>query len=246
MNPAGFWRQLRYALPIEFMPIVRELWLFIAFFLLFPLGFLFFLNTLTVPALRLQILVGAVMMQFALGNINVIAQSIGSEKQSKLYDLWVSLPISPVVFVLAISLSLLPFLMISSVVTLLVAQFGYHFAVLSHWPWLVGGLLLVWASTLGLGFLVGVYGGPPRSINQWAQFVGVVMTFFAPVFYPVSVLPRALQYVAYAWPVTWGSDLLHAIIVGDRALAMLSTAVLVGFSGAWVILIAAGLRWRQS
>ncbi|HEV2449178.1 MAG TPA: ABC transporter permease [Thermoplasmata archaeon] len=237
--------QTRDALEMALRSTFREIGVLLAFVIIFPLGFLFFLGQIATPSLRAQVLVGSVMMEMALLNINVVAQGIGQDKLSKLYDLWVSFPMSPVVYVLSLALSVMPFSFLSAAITLSVGALYFHLALLPLIGPLLIGLLLVWASTIGIGFLIGVYGKSPRAINTNAQFVGIVMTFFAPIFYPVSVLPLPLQYVAYAWPLTWGSAMLVAIIHGAVASALIDGAVLGAYSAAWAVLIGMGLRWRQ-
>ncbi|MCI4372816.1 MAG: ABC transporter permease, partial [Thermoplasmata archaeon] len=193
-----------------------------------------------------QVLVGTIMMETALLNINGLAQSLGNDKATRMFDLWVSMPVSPVVYALSNALSLLPFTLASALITLGVAVGG--FGVTISWaifPLLVGGFVLVWASTLGIGYVVGVYGGTPRQINSTAQIVGVILTFFAPIFYPVSVLPVPLQAVAYLWPLTWGSEFLVALVHGAGGTALLSGSVLIAYVVGWIVLISSGLRWRQ-
>lgn len=225
----------------------RELGLLLGFTILFPLGFLFFLNVLVAPDLRLQVLVGTIMMEMALLNVNSLAQTIGSDKQTKILDLWVSLPIGPVVYALAVALSFLPFSLASAVVTLAVGELAFGLAVSGPvLLLLVGGFVLVWASTLGIGFLIGVYGRSPRQINSLAQLGGILLTFFVPVFYPASVLPLPIRLVAYAWPLTWGAQMLVAVVQGPAATALRSAGVLVAFVLAGGVLIARGMRWREA
>jgi ABC-2 type transport system permease protein len=242
----GTFRALGTATRYMILETTRELGLVLGFTVLFPIGILFFLNVLVAPDMRSQVLVGVIMMEMALLNVNALAQSIGNEKQSKMLDLWVSLPVSPVVYVLGNAFSLLPFTLLSAAVTLSVAVVGFGFVLsVSTIPLLVGGMLLVWGSTLGVGFLIGVYGRTPRQINMWAQMIGVLLTFFAPVFYPLSVLPVPLQYVAAAWPLTWGSSFLLGILHANGSAVLTSGAVLIGFVVLWFVLIGTGLRWRQ-
>lgn len=223
---------------------MRELGILVAFIILFPLAFLFFLGQIVAPAERLQVLVGSIMMEMALLNVNAIAQGIAQDKDTKLYDLYVTLPMSPIVYVGAIALSFLPFSLISAGITLVVGSVWFGLSGVALVP-LVLALLLIWASTLGIGFLIAVYGSSPRQINTNAQFVGIVMTFFAPVFYPVTALPRALQYLAYAWPLTWGAILLQDILHGAMGGVPVAVGVLGAFATVWAALIAFGLRWRS-
>jgi ABC-2 type transport system permease protein len=240
-------RRLATATHMLLVETTRELGIILGFTIIFPIGILFFLNQLVAPDLRVQVLVGTIMMETALLNINGLAQSLGNDKATRVFDLWVSLPVSPVVYALANALSILPFTLASALFTLGVAVTIFHVAIpVATFPFLVGGFVLVWASTLGIGYLVGVYGGTPRQINSTAQIVGVILTFFAPIFYPVTVLPVPLQVLAYAWPLTWGSEFLVAIIHGAGPTVLLSGAVLVGFAAAWMVLIGSGLRWRQA
>ncbi len=236
-------RQTGDALVMSWRGTVRDLGLVLGFVVAFPVGFLFFLGHIAAPSMRVTVLVGSIMMEMALLNINVVAQGIGQDKEKKLYDLYVSLPISPLAYVLSIAFSLLPFTLGSAILTLAVGEVWFGLPTFSV-PLLVAGLLLVWASTLGIGFLIAVYGSSPRQINTNAQLVGVVLTFLAPVFYPVSVLPLPLQYLAYAWPVTWGAILLNNIIRSNAAGAGEAALVLAGFALAWAVLISVGLRWR--
>jgi ABC-2 type transport system permease protein len=239
-------RQTFDATRMLFVETNREVGFILGFTILFPIGILFFLNVLVAPDLRTQVLVGVIMMEMSLLNINSLAQSIGQDKQSKMFDLWVSLPISPVVYVLAIAFTLLPYSLLSAFVTLGVAIAAFGFVL----PWtlippLIGGLVVVWASTLGIGFLIGVYGRSPRQINLWAQLIGILLTFFAPVFYPLTVLPVPLQVLASAWPLTWGTEFLLGIVHGSTMAVLRSGGVLAGFVGLWFVLIGYGLRWRQ-
>lgn len=223
----------------------REVGLVLGFTVFFPLGFLFFLNVLVAPSLRIQVLVGTIMLEMALLNINVLAQSMGQDKSSKMFDLWVSLPVSPAVYTFSNALAYLPFSMASALLTVGVAETVFGIAL--AWTLLVpllAALLLVWLSTLGIGFLIGAFGRSPRQINSMAQLVGIILTFFTPVFYPVTILPSPLRTVAYAWPLTWGSQFLTGVLHGDGATVVTSGAVLSGFVVLWLLLIGLGVRWR--
>lgn len=239
-------RQIGVATDAALRTSFRELGLILGFVVLFPLGFLFFLGAIVQPALRTQVVIGAVMMEMALLNVNVLAQSIGADKESKVYDLWVSLPVSPLVYVVSLALSLLPFSLLSAVVTVAAGVLAFGVVLpLSVVPVLVLGFLLVWASTLGIGFLIAVFGRTPRQINQIAQFVGIIMTFFAPVFYPVTILPEPLRAIAYLWPITWGTVLLTGLVDAQPTTVVEATVVLLVFAVGSIAIIARGLRWRQ-
>jgi|GEM_PF-1442522 len=240
-------RQVGTATRMLLVESTRALGIVLGFTIIFPIGILFFLNVLVAPAVRTQVVVGTIMMEMALLNVNSLAQTMGQDKQSKIFDLWVSLPVSPVVYTFSNALSMLPFSLASALVTLAVAVYGFGVPLaIGTLPLLVGGLILVWGSTMGVGFLIGAYGRSPRQINSYAQLVGVILTFFAPVFYPVTILPLPLQAVAYVWPLTWGSTFLVGILHGSGSAVLLGGSVLAGFVAFWFILIGLGVRWRQA
>lgn len=239
-------RQLDYTMRQFLRGAQRDLGIILAFFLLFPLGFLFFLHILVPVAERAQVLVGAIMMEVALININVLAQSVAQDKQAHLFDLWVSFPIRPMVYVFGNSLPMLPFSLVTAFVTLAAGIYLFHISVAISPLLLLLALILIWSSTAGIGYLVAVYGGNPRQVNMLAQFVGIVMTFFAPVYYPVSALPLPAQYVAYAWPLTWGALLLKDLFDSNTVGALQAVGVLAAFTVGGFALISYGLRWRET
>ncbi len=230
-----------------FKETTRELAIILGFTIVFPVGLLFFLNHLVAPDLRSQVLVGTIMLEMALLNINALAQSIGQDKQTREFDLWVSLPISPVVYVLGTAAVLLPFSIVSALITLAVAVGAFGLAI--AWttvPLLLLGLVLVWGSTMGIGYLIGVFGTSPRQISANAQIIGLILTLFTPVFYPVSALPALLQPVAYLWPLTWGAQTLVAILDGATRTALVGGIALAVYVTIWLVVIARGPRWREA
>ena len=247
MSVVDTFRQTATATRMLMVETTRALGFVLGFTIIFPIGILFFLNVLVPPDLRVQVVVGTIMMEMALLNVNALAQTMGQDKESRIFDFWVSLPVNPVVYTFANALSILPYSLVSALVTLGVAVYGFGVPFsLAVLPLLIGGLLLVWASTFGIGFLIGAFGRSPRQINSYAQLVGVILTFFTPVFYSVTILPPVLRAVAYAWPLTWGSTFLVALLKGAGPAALLSGAVLVGFVVLWFVLIGLGVRWRQT
>lgn len=237
--------QLAYACLISLRAMQRDLAIVVAFFLVFPLGFLFFLTRLVPSGSLSIILVGSVMMEAALINVNVLPQSLANDKATHIYELWVSLPISPATFVAGSALPWLPVSLAISAFTLFIGVTLFGIAVPVSALLILGALFLVWTSTMGLGFLVAVYGGRPRQVNQLAGFMGIIMTFFAPIFYPIADLPVDLRYVAYLWPPTWGALLLQGLFASNIPQSALAAGVLALFSIGGLIIIGLGLRWRE-
>lgn len=232
---------------LQLRTALRDLGPLLMFFFLLPLGILFFLGSLVGSlASQRQILVGSILLETALVNITSTAEQMAQDKQSRMYDLWVSTPVSPLVYLLSISLTNLPLTLVSAASLLLAAEalFGIGLSALAL-AGVFASLLLVFTSTLGIGFLIGAYGRSPRATNTLANFAGAMLGFFAPVYYPVTILPLPWRYLAYGWPLTWGSVLLDDVISGTGGAALLPVGVLAGFSLLWVVWVGKVLRWRE-
>ncbi len=233
---------------LQFRNALRDLGPLLMFFFLLPLGILFFLGHLAGGNLasQRQILVGSILLETALVNITATAEQMAQDKQSRMYDLWVSTPVSPIVYLLSISLTNLPLTLLSAGTLLLAADlfFGIGLSLVALAVVFLA-LLLVFCSTLGVGFLIGAYGWSPRATNTLANFAGSMLGFFAPVYYPVTIIPLPWRYLAYGWPLTWGSILLDGVISGTNGSLLLPVGVLVGFSLLWILLIGRVLRWRD-
>ncbi|MCI4372712.1 MAG: hypothetical protein L3K02_03610, partial [Thermoplasmata archaeon] len=70
MSVVRTFRQLSIATRMLLVESMRELGIVLGFTIIFPIGILFFLNQLVAPDLRVQVLVGTIMMETALLNIN--------------------------------------------------------------------------------------------------------------------------------------------------------------------------------
>ncbi|WP_424535758.1 ABC transporter permease [Sphaerisporangium viridialbum] len=94
----------------------------------------------------------------------------------------------------------------------------------------------------GLGYLVAALVLRWRHAGEVVDSLGYVLAMLAGVAFPVSVLPSALQAVAYAIPVTWAIDISRATALGATPIrpAPVEIGLLVVTSAAWLL---AG-RWQ--
>jgi len=103
-------------------------------------------------------------------------------------------------------------------------------------------LVTVGAVTLGI-FLSAL----ARTELQVVQLIPIVITpqgLLSGIIWPVDSLPRLLQWVAQAFPLTWTNEALRAVMIRGEGLDALGLhlAVLIGFAGGMAVLAMVTLR----
>jgi ABC-2 type transport system permease protein len=216
-------------------------------FVLYPLTILFFI----------YIFGGAGSIRYAItgGLISVIVGScIILETEAafirlvvRLQDMFVSSPLSPVAYVLSISVAqlfngLLGIVLFSA---LIVANGGVT---------LLGGVeialaaILTWASISSLGFLISTFARDMRDLWVYSPLLTVLLSFLPPVFYPITFIPEPIRFVAYLAPTTYPAQIIQiaaGITSGTpEAIGLLFAGGIV-YTLILVALSARFARWRQ-
>jgi ABC-2 type transport system permease protein len=86
-----------------------------------------------------------------------------------------------------------------------------------RWDLLVPALAGVGVGTAGWVFFLSSFALRIRRNDMFNTFINVayfVMMFASTLFYPIEALPEALQYVAWANPLTWHTDALRYFTIG--------------------------------
>lgn len=165
----------------------------------------------------------------------------------RLQDMFVSSPLSPVAYVLSLSVAqlfngLLGIILFSSLIVL-----GDKIS-------FVGGLeitfaaILTWASVSALGFLISTFARDMRDLWVYSPLLTVLLSFLPPVFYPITFIPQSVRFVTYLAPTTYPAQIIQmatGIVPGnglditlDFVGGILYTLILVGLSAKFA-------RWRQ-
>lgn len=110
-------------------------------------------------------------------------------------------------------------------------------------PWLVGAVigLLIFAS-LGIGLLISVIADSERQAVQLALLLLLASVFFSGFVLPVAEFRSAVQYVAYALPVTHGIKLLQDLMLRGDTTAWSQVTVLAVVGLALLVLTSVMLR----
>lgn len=125
----------------------------------------------------------------------------------KMQDVFVSSPVSPLVYMLGLALSELlyglPALMV-------LASLAIYFSIsIAFIPLLILNIFLIWGTMSSIGFFLSSHMLHLRNATQLISFVNVIIAVIPPVFYSIEILPMPLQIISYFVPTTHASLMLQ-------------------------------------
>lgn len=217
-------------------------------FIVSPLTILFFI----------YIFAGASKIVFALGG-GLIAVIVGScivlETEAafirlvvRLQDMFVSSPLSPVSYVMGLSIAQLFNGAAGIVLFSILLSFDTHLNVISAFEIAIAAVM-TWGLVSALGFMISTFARDVRDLWVYSPLLNVLLSFLPPVFYPITYIPESLRFIAYIAPTTYPAGIIQA------ATGLVSTTpseMFVYFAGGIAYtLIFVGLaaklsKWRQS
>ncbi len=145
--------------------------------------------------------------------VNLVAQSIGWDKQGRTMDMFIASPVKPIHYLLGYFLSSFIFLGV---------DFLYMMALiiyLNAWVIVFASLvaffpLLLISNLIGLSIVMRIK--KPTNISAITNPIQMVLIIIPPVFYPASVIPESARYLVLLIPTAAGAEIA-------RQLAGLST-----------------------
>lgn len=219
-------------------------WSFVmmSFFPLTILGFLLFFGGASQERVVYTV-VGSITHAITLQAGLSVGQRIGGMKVRRVFDYYASLPITKTSFILGLNLKALVLCMPSTLVLLMIALLAFKLRLVNPGLFLVT-FLLGGFSLAGVGAIIGFYSRSGYAAGLATQVVEPILTFFAPVYMPESMLPTWLCYTARAFPTTHVARLLRSALGHTSGGIWESMVFLVGFVILSFILVERGLDWR--
>ncbi len=175
------------------------------------------------------------------------AQDINFDNYTKLRQIFVSKPISPMSYVLGSSLSALMFsspgIILFGALLMQRGLFDPATALLS-----VGVMLFCWVVVSSAGFVLSGYliNASPYKMNSIINLLAFGMIYLPPVYYPASALGGA-SWVAALIPVSAAAEIVRSLagIVPFDGLTLLSSASLLVQGVLFTFVFVARSRWRE-
>lgn len=244
-SPAKTLRDFFWLLRAELF-VLREEWFWYllqaSFVSLSYLAFLWFLIGPQAPSAAENLIVGSLVMSLSFAGMLSLGQHIGYLKELQAFDYYAALPLSKGAFIAALTTR---GMLLSLPATLLI---GFLAVVFFHVPFTGLSVLILFLSAYamaGFGALIGFYSPTAQVASLLTQILQTLIIFFAPVYYPPSVLPEGLRLLAYLWPTTHAALALKGSLGGElNPSSLVSLFVLVLFCLVSLVLIPLRLDWR--
>ena len=166
---------------------------------------------------------------------------------ARLQDMFVSSPVSPLVYVLSLSVSQLFNGLLGIILFSILIAVGDKITLVSGIE--IGlAAVLTWASVSALGFLISTFARDMRDLWVYSPLLTVLLSFLPPVFYPITFIPESFRFVAYTAPTTYPAQIIQMAtgivstsnvgLAFDFTGGVAYTLLLVGLSAKFA-------RWRQ-
>jgi ABC-2 type transport system permease protein len=166
----------------------------------------------------------------------------------RLQDMFVSSPLSPLSYVLSLSIGQL-FNGLGGILlfSILIAASGGVSGPIDALE-ITAACIMTWASVSSIGFSLSTFARDMRDLWVYAPLLTVLLSFLPPIFYPITLIPVQFRFVAYVAPTTYPAQIIQA---AAGLVPFSFSNLLLDFGGGVIyvlilVLIAAKLaRWRQ-
>jgi ABC-2 type transport system permease protein len=164
----------------------------------------------------------------------------------KFQDFCIASPLTAAQYMVGLSLGEVTF--VAPSLAVLLGLLGYLNLIGLNLPIVLLVMFLAWISSSSLGFFLSTYILQSRSAFSITSLVATLMTIIPPVFYPITIIPSSVRWVAYLVPTTHLSILMQSMI-GLQSYPLVNIAfswiVLIGYTAFFLSIAAYKARWRQ-
>ncbi|WP_221290561.1 ABC transporter permease [Stygiolobus caldivivus] len=221
-------------LGMQFKMIKAYLPVFVFFSVMFPLGVMLVFGYVAVSSLTPYIVSGTITFYISIGVLTSVAQSIAFERSKGRFSLMVSTGIPKELYAISIALSNGISTLIVVPVILILGHYLLHVEVRSV-PLLVVSLLssIFMGSMLGMTLGLGIRN--IYAVNQYSSIISFVLSFFAPVYFPPTLIPLPYRFLTLIEPTTYVSQALYYSFIGSPESLVWTLGILV--FGAFFVLL---------
>jgi ABC-2 type transport system permease protein len=177
----------------------------------------------------MSILIPGIVAMTAMFGAITETMSIVWDKSLGVFDRILAAPVSSTAIIVGKTMSGAVMGFMSAVVLLVIgsALFGFFFANVGLVLLIV---LLASFSFTGIGTIISGLASEPREAMMLSNLLRFPMMFLGGVFFPVDAMPNPLPYVARVMPLTYASEALRAVQVGDFATIFIDVMVLLAYT----------------
>jgi len=176
------------------------------------------------------LLPGVMCLSILFGTTSMLAVTITFERKSRSFERLLIAPIDLSLLMLAKTTGAIVFGIFNGFVPVIFALFMTDLSGI-NWLIVLGGVFLIAVTSTFLGLFIAVSVSEVFEAQTFSNFFRFPMIFLCGLFIPVQVLPIFLRPISYSMPLTYGADILNAVISGRGHIGLLmSFLILIGFS----------------
>jgi ABC-2 type transport system permease protein len=218
---------------------------FLFFAFLIPAGVYYIATASTGrdPALQLRFFTASILLSFSMLTIMWLGTIIVEDRFYGRLKLLITTPISRTSYVLGI----LGYDYILGLMTgcgFILVSYLFEIEVQLNLLDAIILVLLTLSSFTGISIIVSQQAKSLQAGTVLADSTSICLIFFAPVFYSIEELPKAMQYVASLFPTTYAADGMAKALSGKGGVGMDILALLL-FSFVTLFTAIRSLRWRD-
>ena len=199
--------------------------------IIFPVAWtlMFFLKSGTSLDIR-GLLPGVMCLSVLFGTTSMLSVTITFERKSRSFERLLIAPIDLNLLMLAKTTGAIVSGIFNGFVPVIFALFMTDLSGI-NWLLVLGGVFLIAVTSTFLGLFIAVSVSEVFEAQTFSNFFRFPMIFLCGLFIPVQVLPVFLRPISYSMPLTYGADILNAVISGTGHIGLLmSFLILIGFS----------------
>jgi ABC-2 type transport system permease protein len=176
------------------------------------------------------LLPGVMCLSILFGTTSMLAVTITFERKNRSFERLLIAPIDLSLLMLAKTTGAIVFGIFNGFVPVIFALFMTDLSGI-NWLIVLGGVFLIAVTSTFLGLFIAVSVSEVFEAQTFSNFFRFPMIFLCGLFIPVQVLPIFLRPISYSMPLTYGADILNAVISGRGHIGLLmSFLILIGFS----------------
>lgn len=188
--------------------------------LIFPLAWtgMFFIKSGSGLGDIPHLLPGLVAVSILFGTTSMLAVTVTFEKKNRSFERLLLAPIPLSTLMLAKTSGAIFMGSVNALVPVILAAILTDLSQVA-WGIFIPAVFLIAVSSTFLGLFIAVAVNEIFEAQTFSNFFRFPMMFLCGLFFPIANLPLLLKPLAFAFPITYGTDLLHGAVHGHHIMA---------------------------
>ncbi len=165
-----------------------------------------------------HLLPGLVAVSILFGTTSMLAVTVTFEKKNRSFERLLLAPIPLSALMLAKTSGAILMGSVNALVPVVIAAILTDLSQVA-WGIFIPAVFLIAVSSTFLGLFIAVAVSEVFEAQTFSNFFRFPMMFLCGLFFPIAKLPLLLKPLAFAFPITYGTDLLHGAVHGHHIMA---------------------------